>query len=124
MMTAVLMLALAAGGGQDDKAVDEALDAFKSAMKSTSEADRVMAVNELSKVPHTKTLVRLAGLLNTEAPTVRIAAIKGMAGFSALKQKAAQVIVAALGSNSKETTVQVALYEALGKLDETSSLPA
>ena len=124
MMTSVLMLALLAGGGQDDKAVDEALDAFKNAMKSTSEADRVTAVNELSKVPHAKTLPRLAALLNTEAPTVRIAAIKGIAGFAALKQKAAQVIIAALGSNAKETTVLVALYEALGKLDEPSSLPA
>ena len=44
MITAVLMLGLTLGG-QDDKAVDEALEAFKTAMKSTSEADRVSAVN-------------------------------------------------------------------------------
>ena len=122
MMTSLLMLGLALGG-QDDKAVDEALDAFKAAMKSTSEADRVMAVNELAKVPHNKTLVRLASLLNSEGPTVRIAAARGISGFSVLKKKAADVLIAAMGANAKETTVLAALYESLGKLDEPSALP-
>lgn len=121
MMTALLVLALAFGG-QDDKAVDEALDAFKTAMKSTSEADRVTAVNELAKVPHAKTLARLAALLNSEPPTVKIAAARGIAGFSALKAKASQVLIAAMGPNAKETNVLVALYEGLGKLDDPSSV--
>lgn len=122
MLTAVLCVALA-WGGQDDKAVDDALDAFKTAMKSTSEADRVTAVNELAKVPHAKTLARLSGLLSNEAPTVRIAAIKGISGFSTLKTKASQVLVAAMGPNAKETNILVAIYEALGKLDDPSALP-
>jgi HEAT repeat protein len=121
MMTALLVLALAFGG-QDDKAVDEALDAFKTAMKSTSEADRVSAVNELAKFSHAKTLVRLASLLSSEAPTVKIAAVKGIAGFSALKTKASQVLIAAMGPNAKENNVLVALYEGLGKLDDPSAL--
>jgi len=124
MMIAAFILSLAAAlGGQDDKAVDEALDAFKTAMKSTSEADRVTAVNELAKVPHAKTLVRLAPLLSSEPPTVRIAAAKGISGFSPLKAKAAQVLIAAMGANQKESTVLAALYESLGKLDEPSALP-
>jgi HEAT repeat protein len=121
MMTAMLVLALTLGG-QDDKAVDEALDAFKTAMKSTSEADRVSAVNELAKFPHAKTLPRLAALLSSEPPTVKIAAAKGIAGFSALKTKASQVLIAAMGPNAKETNVLVALYEGLGKLDDPSSV--
>jgi hypothetical protein len=121
MLTAALLLGLAFAG-QDDKAVDEALEAFKTAMKSTSEADRVTAVNELAKVPHAKTLVRLASLLNTEGPTVRIAAAKGISGFSGLKKQAASVLIAAMGSNQKDPTMLGALYEALGKLDEPSSL--
>jgi HEAT repeat protein len=121
MMTAVLLAALA-WGGQDDKAVDDALDAFKAAMKSTSEADRVTAVNDLAKVPHAKTLARLAPLLNSEAPTVKIAAARGLSGFTALKTKASQVLIAAMGPNAKETNVLVALYEGLGKLDDPSAL--
>jgi HEAT repeat protein len=122
MITAVLMLGLAFGG-QDEKAVDEALDAFKTAMKSSSEADRVTAVNELAKFPHAKSLARLASLLNSEGPTVRIAAAKGIAGFSALKTKSSQVLIAAMGANAKEITVLAALYECLGKLDDPSALP-
>lgn len=125
MIIAAWILGLAAAfGGQDDKAVDDALDAFKTAMKSTSEADRVAAVNDLAKVPHAKTLVRLAALLTTEAPTVRIAAAKGIGTFSALKTKAAPVLIAGMGANQKESTVLSAIYESLGKLDEPSSLPA
>ena len=123
MMTAALLVALA-WGGQDDKAVDDALDAFKTAMKSTSEADRVTAVNDLAKVPHAKTLARLAGLLSNEAPTVKIAAVRGISGFSALKTKASQVLIAAMGPNAKETNVLVAIYEGLGKLDDPSALAA
>jgi HEAT repeat protein len=122
MIIAALMFGLAIGG-QDDKAVDEALDTFKTAMKSTSEADRVSAVNDLAKVPHAKTLARLADLLRSEAPTVKIAAIRGISGFSTLKAKASQVLIAAMGPNAKESNILVAIYEGLGKLDDPSALP-
>jgi HEAT repeat protein len=124
MMTVLLLLGLAALGGQEDKAADEALEAFKGAIKSSSEADRVSAVNELAKVPHAKTLKALASLLTTDAPTVRIAAARGISGFSALKKQAAAVLVAAMGANTKDTTVHAAIYESIGKLDEDSTLPA
>lgn len=132
MLTAVLAMALAAFGGsfdlaqdkQDDKAAEEALDTFKTAFKSTSEADRVAAVNDLAKVAHVKTLARLSGLLTTDGPTVRIAAAKGISTFSALKKQAAAILANVLAPNSKDPTVHAALYEALGKLDEPSALPA
>jgi hypothetical protein len=124
MMMAVLVLGLAAAwGGQDDKAVEEALETFKTAIKSPSEADRVSAVNELSKVHHAKTLQRLAGLLATDGPTVRIAAGRGLSGFAELKKQASHVLIAAMGANAKDATVLAALYECIGKLDEDSSLP-
>ena len=124
MVTAVVFLILATlSGGQDDKAVDEAIDAFKTAMKSSSEADRVTAVNDLAKVHHAKTLARLSSMLHTDGPTVRIAAAKGIAGFAELKKQAVVALAGALGPNSKETTVHAALYEAIGKLEEPSSLP-
>src|SRR5688572_9896253 len=112
MMTAVFFLGLAAAfGGQDDKAVEEALDAFKGAIKSPSEADRVSAVNELAKVHHAKTLQRLSALLATDGPTVRIAAARGISGFVELKKQASHVLIVAMGANSRDATTLAALYE-------------
>jgi HEAT repeat protein len=121
MTTLLLVLGLALGG-QDDKAVAEALDAFKTAIKSPSEADRVTAINELSKVPHAKTLHALATYLTTDGPTVRIAAARGLSGFAALKKQAVAALANAMGANVKDPTVHAVLYEAIGKLDEDSSL--
>jgi len=124
MLTATLLMALASlPAGQDEKAAEEALDAFKVAYKTTSEADRVEAVNELAKVHHPKTLVRLAVLLSNDGPSVRLAAAKGIAAFTEMKKPAATVLAAAMGANSKETTVHSGLYDALGKLEEPTSLP-
>src|SRR5436853_5969601 len=123
MWTAVLLISLASPGIQDDKAAEEALEAFKTAVKSPSEADRVTAVNELAKVHHPKTLARLATMLSSDGPTVRIAAAKGVSGFVEHKKQAVAVLAVALGPNAKDSTVHAALYEALGKLEEPSSLP-
>jgi hypothetical protein len=123
-MTAALFLTLtsAAFGMQDDKAAEDALDAFKTAYKTNSEADRVAAVNELAKVHHAKTLARLSPLLSSDGTTVRIAAAKGIAEFVELKKPAVSALTAAI-ANARETTVHAALYDALGKLGEPSSLP-
>jgi hypothetical protein len=124
MLTAAILLVLAAAPAvQDDKAAEDALDAFKTAYKSNSEADRVAAVHELAKVHHAKTLARLTSLLSSDGPTVRLAAAKGIAGFIELKKPSASALSGAMAANSKETTVHAGLYEALGKLEEPSSLP-
>jgi hypothetical protein len=73
-------------------------------------------------VHHAKTLARLAPLLGTDGPTVRIAAAKGLSGFVEVKKQAAAVLIAAMSANAKESTVHAALYEAIGKLEEASSL--
>lgn len=125
MPTAVLGMILAVLTGlQDDKAAEDALEAFKTAYKSASEADRVAAVNELAKVHHAKVLVRLSALLVNDGPSVRLAAAKGIAAFSELKKPAASSLTGAMGPNSKETTVHAGLYDALGKLEEPTSIPA
>jgi HEAT repeat protein len=125
MTTAMLVLILGSPyfDAQDDKAAEDALDAFKSAYKTNSEADRVAAVNDLAKVHHAKTLTRLAPLLSTDGTTVRIAAAKGIAEFVELKKPAAAALTAGMAANARETTVHAALYDALGKLEELSSLP-
>ncbi len=124
LTVAVLLVALGASfGNQDDKAAEEAIDAFKTAIKSPSEADRVTAVNELAKVHHLKVLARLGALLTNDGPTVRIAAAKGISGFVEHKKQSVSVLAQAMGPNVKETTVHAALYEAIGKLEEPASLP-
>lgn len=123
MLTALLFLLAAALPVQDDKAAEDALDAFKAAYKSTSEADRVAAVNELAKVHHAKTLARLASLLTSDGPSVRLAAAKGISGFAELKKPSASALSNAMGPNSRETTVHAGLYDALGKLEEPTALP-
>lgn len=124
MMTAAILLILASAPAvQDEKAADEALEAFKTAYKSTSEADRVAAVNDLAKVHHPKTLARLAALLSLDGSSVRLAAAKGIAGFTELRKPAVSALSGAMGANARETTVHAGLYEALGKLEEPSSVP-
>jgi HEAT repeat protein len=119
MMILALCLALA----QDDKAADDALEAFKSAVRSGVEADRVAAVVELSKVRHAKTLARLTPLLSTDGSTVRLAAAKGLSEFADLRKPAAGALLAAVPANAKLPAVQAALFEALAVLREPSTLP-
>jgi HEAT repeat protein len=124
MLTAVVLFLIAgSSGSQDEKAADEAIDAFKTAIKSSSEADRVAAVNDLAKVHHLKTLARLSSMLLIDGPTVRIAAAKGISGFAEFKKQAVTALAGAISGNSKETTVHATLYESLGKLEEPASLP-
>src|SRR5205085_10275845 len=99
MFTAILLMLLGAAGNQEDKAAEEAIDAFKTAIKSSSEADRVAAVNELAKVHHLKTLARLSMMLSTDGPSVRIAAAKGVSGFVELKKQAATALAGSMGPN-------------------------
>jgi hypothetical protein len=120
MMIPLLLLALS--GGQDEKAVDDALEAFKTAIKSAVEADRVAAVADLSKVRHAKTLARLTPLLSSDGSTVRLAAAKGLSEFSDLRKPAAGALLAAVPLNAKLPAVQAALFEALGVLREPTTL--
>lgn len=118
------LLILLASLGADDKAADEALDRFKANYASPSAPSRAVAVSELCRTPHEKTFARVAPLLTTEAKEVREAAARGLGNFTDYKKAAVPVLVAALGPNDKEPTVQVAIFDGLGKLDDPSALPA
>ena len=122
MFNAILLLALVAG---DDKAAEEAIERFKVSVKGAPTAARAAAATELSRTPHEKTLTRLAGLLGSEEMPVRIAAAKGLGGFTEYKKKATPVLTGALGGCTKETVdLAVAILEALGKLGDDSALSA
>lgn len=120
----MLWLLLALGGPQDDKAAEEALDAFKAAMRSPVEAERVAAVVELSKVRHPKVLQKLIPLLTNDGATVRLAAAKGISDFADHRKPASSSLLGALTPNAKLPAVQVGLLEAVAVLKEPASLPA
>ncbi len=120
-----LLLVLLLGSGQtDDKTADEALDAFKTAIRSTSEADRARAVTELAAVQHPKTAARLGAVLGSDAASVRIAVARGLGAFTDHRKAAAGALTGALPSGLKDPLVAVAIFEALGRLAEPSSLPS
>src|SRR5262245_57866526 len=120
MFNLLVVLALL---GQDDKAADEAIERFKKAYATNSEPERAAAVAELTKVVHRKVLSKVSPVVTSDpGPTVRIAAAKGLAGFTDLKKEASALLTGALNPNSKYPDVQVAILEALGKLDDETTL--
>jgi len=117
------LLILLASIGADDKAAEEALDRFKSAYASPSAPNRSIAVSDLCRTPHEKTLARVAPLLTGEAKEVREAAARGLGNFTDYRKVAFQVLIAALPANDKEPSVQIAIFDGLGRLDEPAALP-
>ncbi len=118
-MTAILLLALCL---QDEKAVDDALDTFKSAIKGQTEAERATAVADLARIKHARTLARLTPFLSSDGATVRMAAAKGLGTFDDQRKAAATALVGALPANAKMPDVQAALLEAAGLLREPTAL--
>jgi HEAT repeat protein len=127
MRTAVLALAFLASPfvalAVDEKELEEALDRFKKGMSNPSGPARAAAVAELARTPHEKTAARLAGLLTADVPAVRKAAAQGLGGFADYKKIAVPVLMGAITPNIKEEDVVGAIFEALGKLKDESSLP-
>lgn len=120
----LLFLLLLTAAQADDKAADEALDAFKAPSRSSSEADRAKAVTELAAVQHPKVAARLGGVLGSDAASVRIAAARGLGAFSDHKKAAATSLTGAIPGSLKDPLVAIAILEALGRLAEPSSLSA
>lgn len=108
----------------DDKAADQALDAFKTAYKAQAEADRAAAVSTLAEAVHVKTLNRLTAILTSgEGPTVRTAAARGIGTFGALKKQAVASLTGAFPVCAKDPPVQAGILQALGTLGDPSALP-
>lgn len=121
MMLKVLLLALLVPPG--DKEAEEAIARFKKAYRNGSSGARAVAVTDLARTPHKKTLLALAPLLIRDVNTVRREAAKGLGGFVDHKKLAVPLLMSALkGPNSKEYEVQAAIYESLGKLGDPRAL--
>lgn len=125
MISMILAMALAC---QDDAAAAAAVDTFnKTFAKEKAAEARVAAVNDLAKVLHEKVSQRLAALLTVDDKAVRIAAATGLGTFITtpeLKRSAAKGLTSALtaGANSNDPDVKIAIFGALGALNEESSV--
>jgi HEAT repeat protein len=127
MILLAIVLALAP---QDEAAAKAALETYKTATaKSKDPKAHADAVSELAKTPHEKVAAMLGSLLTTDDKDVRIAAAAGLATFTQpaeLKSSAAKHLTQALtaGANAKMIDVRVAIFAALGALQEESSANA
>src|SRR5215216_3789114 len=122
MTAAILLLAGLAAG--DDKAADEAIKKFKTAMRNPNVANRQAAVSELAREKHEKTARVLCPLLMGDAVEVRVSAAQGLGGYGDYKRLVVPQLMGALGGpNQKEPKVRAAVLGALGKLNDDSSVP-
>ncbi|MBI3858228.1 MAG: HEAT repeat domain-containing protein [Planctomycetes bacterium] len=128
MMIALALLA--ALMPQDEAAAKAALETYKTTVgKSKDAKSHADAVTELAKTAHESVAVRLGSLLATDEREVRIAAATGLGTFNKtpeLKVSAAKFLVQALtaGANAREIEVRLAIFAALGALQEESSVNA
>jgi HEAT repeat protein len=121
MGTLALFLALVLS---DDKEAEDAIQAFRSSMKSPEVARRAAAVTELGRLQHEKIMKVLASCLVTDDKVVRIAAAKALGASRDKKASATAVLAIALDGNLKDAEVQAAILTAVGHLHEDSGLIA
>ena len=127
MMLLAILLALAP---QDEAAAKAALETYKTTTsKSKDPKVHADAVTELAKTLHEKVASMLGSLLTTDDKDVRIAAAAGLGTFTQppeLRSSAGKHLTQALtaGSNLKFVDVRVAIFAALGALQDESSANA
>jgi hypothetical protein len=109
----------------DDKEVDEAIARFKKGMANPSAPARANAVTDLAGTKAEQTAKMLGGLLVSDAEPVRKAAAAGLSGFTDFKKIAIPMLLNGLNVNyhQKESKVVEAICQALGKLDDDTTLP-
>lgn len=122
MLLGSLML-LSAVGVDGDEDVEAALKRYRKASLDANPAVRALAVTELSKIPHERTLDVIASLLTSEEKDIRLAAAKALGGFDGFKKAAVPCLISALGSNrKKDFEIESAIYAALGRLQDPTAM--
>ena len=127
MILLAIVLALAPQDGAEAKT---ALETYKTATaKSKDPKAHAQAVAELAKTAHDSVAAKLGSLLTTDDKDVRIAAAAGLGTFAKppeLRASAAKHLTQALtaGANSRLAEVRIAIFAALGALQEDSSANA
>ena len=106
----------------DEPTVDEALKKFKKEMSNPNPQTRATAATDLAGTRAEKTAAALGSLLGQDVEPVRIAAAAGLGHYSDYKKKVVPMLLAGLGANASMPKVMEAIFQALGKLDDDSSL--
>lgn len=119
---ALLAAATTAAWAGDDKEVEEAVKKFRKEMSNPSAPARASAVSELAATKSEKTAAILGGMLGADTEPVRRAAASGLAGFSDYKKIVVPMLLGGLNANAKEPKVMEAIFQALGKLDDETTL--
>jgi HEAT repeat protein len=117
----LLAYALIAALG-DEKEADQAIQAFKAAMKSPEVVVRASAVAELGRCGHEKVIRVLGSCLVTDDKVVRVAAARALGRFNVKKLQICALLSDALGANLKEPEVRAAALIALKDLREQAAL--
>lgn len=126
MLKWIFLPLLAAGlASQDDaetrKARRARINELRKQLNSTSDKDKIRAINDLAGIFDEDARLLLAGRLVGDIPEIRIAAAKAIAKHR--KAASAYALGNALGPNFRDEAVLKALIEALGELDMCASLP-
>ena len=124
-----MLLALAFAGSVavpawagDEPTVDEALKKFRKEMANPTPSSRASAVTELAGTKAEKIATTLGSLLGQDVEEVRKAAATGLGTFGDYKKRAVPILLAGLSVNGSMPKVMEAIFQALGKLDDDSSL--
>ncbi len=108
----------------DDKEVEDAIQKFKSTMKSPELAVRIGAVTEVGRLQHIRVMKVLASCLSTDDKFVRVAAAKSLGAYQEKKPLATALLTEGLDPNAKEPDVLISIFTAMMTLHEESSLAA
>lgn len=123
MGKALLALVLLLQAADDKAAIDEAIKKFNKEFANPNAAARGAAVTELSRTRADKTLNRILPLLTSDVGDVRASAAKALTEFGDWKKIVTPSLMAAVPPNIKDYKVEIAIFEALGKLQDPIALP-
>lgn len=112
--------AVLASGVASEKDAAEAVKKFRSAYRTSDEAQRASAVGELGNVKHRNVLRYLAGVLHGDpAARVRVAAAASIASID--HPDSARILTSAFAASTRDPEVARAVAAGLGKLGYESS---
>ena len=122
LIVAILGSAFVPAWAGDEPSVEEALKKFKKDIVNPNPQTRASAASDLAATKSEKTASALGSLLGQDVEDVRKAAATGLGGFSDYKKKVVPILIAGLSVNGSMPKVMEAIFQALGKLDDDSSL--
>lgn len=123
MIKAMLVLAAALAGPQEDKEAADAVAKFKGEMKNPSSAARGAALMELARVPHQKTVNAILPFLYQDTAEVRKAAAQALGAFIDYKKVVLPQLIGAVQPNQKDAVVVESIFLSIGKLGDETVLP-